>query len=304
MPFACSIKSIRTPHTKIHCSCNKIKNIKLDLLFTDSVRKAGKEENKERVSSFTTQESRGSLTIETALVLPLFLFAMLLILSLSDALSLYMKIQGAMHHNVRLAAQLAYDRPTDINGIYSRMLEDIGIGYLDGAPIAGGSSGLDITDSCVEGDVIDLVVQYKLQLPFDYAGIGTVTMRQRSLAHKWVGYGGGFRSDRTTRGEEYVYITPYGSVYHRSANCSHIRLSIRELTAEAVADCRNSDGGRYKACELCDGTLNCNHIYITEDGDRYHSSLRCSGLKRNIIAVPLAEAGGRRACSRCGIAGH
>lgn len=40
-------------------------------------------------------------------------------------------------------------------------------------------------------------------------------------------------------------------------------------------------------------------LYITETGNKYHSSLDCSGLKRHIDAVPITEVGGMGACSKC-----
>lgn len=42
------------------------------------------------------------------------------------------------------------------------------------------------------------------------------------------------------------------------------------------------------------------NVYITDYGNSYHSISGCRGLKRTVMAVPFSEAGGRRLCSRCG----
>lgn len=301
MPFACSINCIRIPHIQKICNLRTKKNIELDLFDPDSDQKVYQKASGERVSSFIKHRYKGSLTIETALVLPIFLFAMMLIVMLSDALCLYMTIQGALHQNAKEAAQAAYDQPPDADILCSKVIEDIGIEYLERAPIESGSRGLRFDEARVgESDLIDLVVQYQLKFPYDYFEIGSIPMMQRCLIHEWVGYGGGLHANTAGRKEEYVYVTPHGTVYHRSQDCSHIRLSIREVSADQIGDLRNTDGGKYKSCEICDGSLDSAHIYITDDGDRYHSGLTCSGLKRDVMAILISEVGSRRPCSRCG----
>ena len=57
----------------------------------------------------------------------------------------------------------------------------------------------------------------------------------------------------------------------------------------------------YTACRLCGGEPGLfSYYYVTEEGERYHTSLSCSGLKRTVYLVRLSEAEGRTACSRCG----
>ncbi|MDE6937540.1 MAG: pilus assembly protein, partial [Lachnospiraceae bacterium] len=116
------------------------------------------------------------------------------------------------------------------------------------------------------------------------------------LIKVWSGYEKeGFLTDD----EETVYITETGLVYHRDYHCTHLELSIRMVSSAELESLRNNSGGRYYPCGQC-VRLGKNGVYITNTGDRYHSSLSCSGLKRTIYAVPVSEAVGRRACSRCG----
>lgn len=95
------------------------------------------------------------------------------------------------------------------------------------------------------------------------------------------------------------YVTENGLVYHKDYHCSYLDLSIRMTHMGTVSDLRNESGGRYYPCEHC-MKGNAGTIYITNFGDRYHSSLSCSGLKRTIYAIPVSEAAGKGACSKCG----
>ena len=99
---------------------------------------------------------------------------------------------------------------------------------------------------------------------------------------------------------EYQVVIPVPLfVYHKDYHCSHLDLSIRMTHLELVEGLRNENGGKYYPCEHC-VKGNGGNIYITNSGDRYHSSLSCSGLKRTIYAIPISEAAGKGACSRCG----
>lgn len=99
---------------------------------------------------------------------------------------------------------------------------------------------------------------------------------------------------------QYVYLTAYGRVYHVSLNCSHLDLNISSVAYQEIDKYRNSSGSKYYPCELCGGKGGEGICYITSYGTRYHNSMDCSGLLRNIRKVPITEVGDRKACSSCG----
>ena len=64
---------------------------------------------------------------------------------------------------------------------------------------------------------------------------------------------------------------------------------------------RNCYGQVYSRCSICvnkKGTLG-SEVFITEDGNKYHNSLMCSGLLRNIITVEKSKVKNMPPCSRC-----
>ncbi len=146
--------------------------------------------------------------------------------------------------------------------------------------------------------MIDLMEPYIFSPRCNVFGIPDQMVMIRSRAHPWTGYKLGSGGDSGGSMEDtIVYITDTGTVYHLSRSCTHLDLSIRPVDSGQVGDLRNSGGARYRRCEICGGGSGL--VYITDEGDRYHSSLTCSGLKRTIYEIPISQVGARRLCSRC-----
>ena len=114
----------------------------------------------------------------------------------------------------------------------------------------------------------------------------------------WTGYDVEHRAEGGEGEETYVYITDGGSAYHMARNCTHLTLSITLAGKEEMETLRNAAGGRYRPCERCGGDGS-GIVYITKEGDRYHNTIECSGLKRSVRCIPISEAVGRTPCSRC-----
>lgn len=266
-----------------------------------------------------SQRVRGSITIETACVFPLFVFFMLNIISVINIFSVYSHMEAALHQAGRKMAVHAYaaEHITDMAGIGNtalvsvalsstyvkqELMEYLGEEYLDRSPIVDGKRGISLIQSEImeEGDIIDLVAVYRVRPAFGIMGFGGFYVVNRCRVHAWTGYDNTAETMQTgENGEELVYITQSGTVYHRNRNCTHLRLSVHMADYEDIASMRNESGGRYYLCELCTPAA-AGTVYITNQGNRYHTNPACSGLKRTVSAVPITEAGGRSPCMRCG----
>ena len=260
----------------------------------------------------------GSITVEAAFVLPLFLFFCIQLISIMCLFELHSAITAALHQEVLTLSLEAYAYEqagvkTDsvfinaVSDVYltRQVIQRVGEEYLDASMIDGGSSGIRICFDEHKGmltgniqDVIDVTLTYRVKPLFGVLGFTGFSMTNRCRMKAWTGY----RQPQWTEGEraeeEFVYVTENGNVYHKSRQCTHLVLSIREAETDSLTVLRNEDGAKYYACEVC-GKSQQEKVFLTDQGNRYHTSLMCSGLKRTIYVIRLSEAGGRGACSRC-----
>lgn len=267
---------------------------------------------KRNVSLFSS--FRGSITVEAAVALPLFLFFCIQIISILSLFGLHSAVTMALHQEVASLSLQAYAYEqagidTDsmlmnvLGDIYlkNKVIERIGKSYLDASMIKGGSSGIQIQFDKEENmqDVISVTLFYRVEPMFGIMGFSGFSMSNRCRMKAWTGYRQPIDKESENGEEELVYVTENGSVYHKSRQCTHLTLSVREVEKKSLEVLRNEDGGKYYACELCQ-IGNQQSVFLTDEGNRYHTSLMCSGLKRTVYIIRLSEAGGRRACSRCG----
>ena len=261
-----------------------------------------KPEQRPKTSVFHTErDAQGSITIETALVLPLFMFAMLFIMDLFTMLGFYMRVDRALDIEAKKLAREAFeDEVTDRDVICSEIISILR--QNSSFPIENGEEGLDLSGSILNNrEIIRLEARYSFKPSFNLFGLVSPQVTQRRLMHTWIGYERGLFGNGSGEGDEEVYVAQNGSVYHSTPLCTHINLSISQITGDDVEGLRNADGGRYRPCEQCHAHIGDGILYITDSGDRYHNSLTCSGLRRTVRAMNLSEAlsRGLRPCTRC-----
>lgn len=254
----------------------------------------------------------GSMTVEAAFVVPFFLFVMLAVLQFAKIETVSSAVLCGMTDTAKDMAAYAYIQQLGVTageGLPAELLTG-GISAIYAKSSVEKKAGFQASDgtlhlwrsSFLQDEIIDLAVLYEAKNTYTILPVPRVHAALRARVRAWTGRDGNgsdSESEENENQEEMVYVTETGHVYHTDENCTHIHLSIQSVSRESVEHLRNSSGGKYHACEKCHGGTG-DTVYITEYGDRYHSSVGCSGITRNVRKVPISQVEGWRVCSKCG----
>lgn len=263
------------------------------LSFTHMYKNKGK-------ASVSTRR-KGSITVEAAMAVPLFFFATLALVFLLEMLS----VQTSVRSGLQEAGKKLATRAVEIQAVIPSELErevvnSIGVKRLEQSIVDGGSSGIDCSGSYLSPltGIGEIQASYQVRIPVPVFRIAPIFYKETMRIKAWTGYeAGGFGEED----DELVYVTDTGMVYHKNPHCTHLDFSIHVAAASDLESLRNDNGGKYHACEKCvHGGSPGGNVYITNQGDKYHSSLSCSGLKRTVYTARISEVPGKRACSKCG----
>lgn len=266
----------------------------------------------------------GSLTVEAALVIPIFLFAVLSLLGMMEIYEVQMRLEAALHQTAKeMAVQgYAYDRlsgetnaasafPVTVvfseTYVRAKVQDYVTASYLDHSVIEHGRRGMLYSFSKImESDRIELRVVYRVAPRLSVIPFWKAWTISQAVVRAFTGYDPAkpWQGQDEDGAKQYVYVTQCGSAYHSDRGCSHLKLSIQLVEAEKVPNMRNDGGGRYRPCQICHGLRGTQGVVlITNLGDRYHKTAACPGLKRTIEQIPLSEAAGYHPCHRCVVGG-
>ena len=148
-------------------------------------------------------------------------------------------------------------------------------------------------------DVIRLQKVIGAEFPLGLLSFSKYKLCVQCVVKPWTGYdvtGGKKRVEE----DAIVYMTEYGSVYHKNRDCTHLALSIQAVAAYGLSERINEYGECYTACEYCGKNGIVTIVYITSYGNRYHTTTKCPGLKRTIKTIPLSQVKGVNPCQKCG----
>lgn len=240
---------------------------------------------------------KASYTLEAVVIFPLSAIFLVMILFLFRAIQVERDIQSALYVTGRKVAVQDIEESGIAEFVlaqyyFQREIKDNE--YIKNY-VKGQNVGIVLICDESETEYIHLKASYTLEFPVSLLFWDSMPMTACCKQHKWSG------RQISEEGEEYVYITPEGEVYHLTDQCSYLDLSIYRTEIEEIAVLRNLSGQKYYACKHCaENNKNTEFVYVTYYGTSYHASLECSSLKRTVEKVLKTEVTGRRICSKCG----
>ncbi|MCM1257932.1 MAG: pilus assembly protein [Roseburia sp.] len=244
-----------------------------------------------------------SYMAEAMIVLPFFVAFMTMLLFFFRILQVQQIVDNALILTGRELSVAAYESSTkelSENSIAAQVLVEKNLkgNKVSGKFVTGGNLGISLLHSEFQGDYITLVADYKMKFPTLLLGTHKISVTQQVKCRKWTGKG--LNSGESGRGEEIVYITPSGSAYHKSRDCTYLKPKVKSISRDRIKTSRNADGSKYYPCSKCKRDVKGGAVYVTDYGNRYHNKRDCSKIFRTVYAVFLSQAGDRHSCSKCG----
>lgn len=221
--------------------------------------------SRERVSFFTSNQ--GSIVIEAALVIPLFIAVFVMLLHFIILVNTQNTISNKLYDDACKMSKSILDYST--------------------------SDNINISAESIIKDGIILKSEYKYEIPLLVFGSRNLKIEQALIFRKWTGES--IAKEDKNKNQEVVYVTKNGKVYHTDKGCTHLNISIREIKFGSV------NKSNYSECKICIFVeISDNEkVYITDTGDRYHIKENCSSLTRIIEEISIEDVGDRKICSRC-----
>lgn len=252
---------------------------------------------KKRVSSFIfSSDVKAGMTLEAALVIPFFLFAMINVISVMDIMRIKSCVDMAVAESGNEIAIECYGEYLNdlissiyIKGKVNQFLKE----NLSDSDYERVKGSIVVTKVSIMDEKLSFRVSYKIKPLVDMTGLITVKLYADYYGHSWLGY--------IEQGEieQMVFLSNTASVYHVDKQCKYLNVTIMKVPYESLGVYRNNSRKKYKQCNFCNVKKVEEYVFITPEGDGYHTTKNCIGLTRSIYTVPISQVEGKRQCVGC-----
>ncbi len=249
-----------------------------------------------RVLSSAFQTVSASMTLEAALVFPLFLFAGLLMLMPLTILDQERQVQAVLETVTEQICQMPKAEELGESVWYGIVMAEL-TGKLDNERIR--NLSLKKSTFFTPEDEIDLIAEYEIVLLFPVLRIETVKRQNRSFRRIWTGKTG-IRSENGLEEEldEWVYVGKGSTRYHVSRTCRYLEHQLFPVLMDELEGYRTEDGSRYRSCARC-GKYSEGVVYLMKGGEHYHSTVSCTAIQSYVRTVRKSEVAHLGPCSVC-----
>lgn len=279
-----------------------------------------------RACTFTSRFAcsfAGAVSVEAALALSIFIFAMVCMMIPFRMMERQRQVQAALESVNERLCQYAYLEYMLMNGEEipkeeGDWKEDLLLGLVNGAAGLGAQvmakrmfsqEGMEklsffSSDFLKDGETVDFHLDYTMRMPFSLLGLNALEFSSGSVRRAWIGRDGQLRDEEGEAGEEeddeVVYIGKNSTRYHRSRDCHYLSNKLQTIAFDSVSSARNQSGGKYYPCAVCGSkAVSGGSVYIMKSGSRYHSDASCSAITAYVQAVKLSEVEHMGGCSYC-----
>lgn len=254
----------------------------------------------------------GSLALEAAMALTLFLFACACLMAPIKLFDQQRRIQGALEQAGEDLSRYAYVRYCLDKGDEGVDCKDdiasiLSVGYVRSRVTAVADQRMVrqislAKSQILEDDMIRLSVSYRFYLPVSFPGISSIPMEAVCVRRAWTGAEGGRHSAHGGSEEEdpIVYVGKASTRYHLSAKCHYLYNNLQAVGSGEVGSLRNAEGGKYSPCKRCVHGTAGGTVYVMPSGGSYHVSADCTAIVAYIRAVRKSTVAYLGACSYCG----
>ncbi|MDR2157567.1 MAG: hypothetical protein LBO81_07290 [Clostridiales Family XIII bacterium] len=252
--------------------------------------------------------ARGSLAVETAIFLPLFIIGVLTLGYLIKIVSVQENVLHTVTDETRLLAAeanvpvLSATFKKDLTARLDRENED-DIRNVEVSPIRYRMPYYGLSGGRMYTDLIGVSVHYTIDIKLPPVFKDLVEVENTALCRAFVGKDNAadimpFDEMEREGDGSVVWVFPRSGERYHGADCPYIKNEPKEVMLNSALR------SRYRPCELCKPgeTSDGNLVYrFSDSGEAYHMG-DCFLVERYVVSVSKsdAEADGYTACSKCG----